>query len=365
MRRWGHPRKPPKFKVATPVNKGNIPKPGELTGIYKRIVTAEAKDRIQAMTDAILWYDAAMPFLLAGLPGKALDPNQQRTFGVATKARNLGMQGATDGEKETALLTCLRRYETIWTNTPKVNTFYDQYREKEQEFQEKLAKEKAKYDTVLIPLNTAFLPMGVSFAIQDHEKPRQIDVNRRQVLLSKGLMTSLLEKLKTEGVLPVLFSEASTALYTFAMEKDEQGSPKPNLGNLAKNIPVMLGNILQFASTVNPKSQLFHGYEGTVTATPVQAPAPKVRVNGSGVKPPKPVVPGKPGAIYQRGAKGAIWSQLTDEQPHAVADVIAGLKNGMERLRTIRYEGKQRGQWEVEITGGTVRLTILDLTLKP
>lgn len=351
-----------------------ILKPQELGTIYKSCITADTKVRVAALTAAVQWFDQNLVGLLAALPkpagatpAKCLSPEQQKLFATATKAKNLGLQAPGPEEQETALLMCLRKYEGVWKDVPelpKIDVVYDQYKAKKAELEQAFAAEQAKLNTVLVPLNTAFAGLGVSFTSAKAEKARQMD-GEGKIILSHDLVKTLAQKQRQQGLIPVLFSEAHAALYTSAMEPDGV-----NLQKLAKNVPVVFESILKYCGTLNPK-EVWRGFDpnGAVTAA-VGVKVPKTAKISTPRTPGEKKQPGpkveKVAGLWMPGKTAAVlFLALVDEQIHKVDDL--GISNAGAWIRILVKTGQRTGRWEATFDRkqNTVQMAIKDASLRP
>lgn len=300
-------------KVKKPRSKVN-----DLKAIYRRYVSADISARIAALAEATIWYDSAIPSLIAKKP---LNTEEQTLYSKANKAREYGRRGGTEEEQDTGYAKCLRMYEKLFSpridGLPEVDTYIEQYKKLKPKLDMKHAELVARYAAAMDALNASFKPLGIEFAIHkaDPDSPRQFDGNNK-ILISTELGKALSEKAKTEGLIAVVFSEAVTALKAAALEKDDQGEYAYNFPKLIDLIPKMLQAVMDYCYTV-PRVKLFkQATPGATTPVSVTPKQPKV----PGVRPPHvggrrtadlPFMPGSSiGKAFDMVLKGTTWIEL-------------------------------------------------------
>lgn len=365
------PVKPPKAAKAKPVKINTR----ELESAYRKLLSGSTTARVQALYEALNWWDATIPVLLTKA---SLDSSGISTYERANKARALGVgSGSGDEERETALRHCIKLYEKLWAtahNLPTITTYLERYEEEKAKLAAQEAALRARYDETLSALQTAFAPIGMKFQVQKSPIARQFD-GLQTIILSEDLCKVLMHKAKSEGLLSVLFSEAVTALKAASVERNDDGSSYMNVQRLSSSIPVLLSGILQYCDTV-PRSKVFKSapsadaVEATVSSTYTskvrqprvprepRAPRPQRDPNAPRVKRSfggGPMV----GGMYRPGSSIAIMFQrLEDMKPHELNDVAAGLNiaSPMERLKWIIRHGKETGKWRISVNGSTVQM---------
>lgn len=354
----GTPRVPKGPKVKPPAK----PKSKELTGAYKKLISGSRQARIQALYEAINWWDVAVKYFLSKKP---MDANALSTYEKANKARVLGLDtGATEGEKEMALSRCLKLYEKIWAasnGVPEIDPYLQTLNQEQAKLEAKELALQARYTDTLDALNKSFEPLGMSFGVQKSDIARQLDGKR--ILLSQDLCKVLSNKGRSEGLLSVLFSEAVTAVKAAAVETDAEGRATLNIQKILSDIPVMFQSILTFCDSV-PRSKVFRAAPETLEAT--------VGASVASSKPRQPRDPNKPhtsqgprrsglrvGGRYLPGSAMAIlYEQLQDQLAHPLSEILKGLAvgNPADRLKWLTRHGDETGKWKVTVSGNTVQM---------
>lgn len=357
------PPKPAKVKLPKPDMKA-------LVAIYKKLIAGSVTARVQALYEAITWWDSNIKVFLAKKP---MDSSNISTYEKANKARTLGIgSGSGDEEKETALRHTIKLYEKIWAadnKIPAISPYLTKLDEQKAKLEAQEKALQAKHAEVLSTLQTAFSPLGVNFAVQKSEIARQFD-GLKTILVSQDLCKGLADKAKAEGILSMIFSEVTTVLKAASIERDEDGDSVYNVQRLVSSIPAVLTSILQFCETV-PKGKVFKAAPDTLEATATASQkSPKVRVPRTPKDPnaPKPqrtaslAAAGKVGGRYKAGSSIAtIYERLADQQVHTVSELAAGLAlgNPMDRLKWIKVHGDENGRWKLDITGEKVKMTLI------
>jgi hypothetical protein len=362
-----------------PVVKLKSPSYGDLKIIYRKLVTANQSTRVAALFEAFDWWDAAIKYFMHKTK---ITPEQIKKFGVANKMRNLAIGGSNDNEKESAALQTLVLLEKIWAKemVPGVKHYYKKYEENKDHLELKEAAATARFQTVLEALNESFKSLNLTFELVKKTNSgniREYDgVNK--ILLSFTLAKVLNEKIKHEGLLPVLFSEAFTVIKSSGIEAitdpDAPGQIKhvPNLQMMLKSVPVVLEGILQYISNANPK-KIFRAYSGTLEATanatiPAAQPGvkiPKTKITHTHTKTHKHHTPRGGGNLvggrYQAGsAMALLYQRLADQKVHALGDLFQGLavNNPRDRLKYLIKHGTRSGNWSIVLQGNTAKMVL-------
>jgi hypothetical protein len=352
------------------------PKPSILHDTYKKLITANVAVRLAAFEEAMVWWDQAIPYFLSKAPLTAV---QQKYFAQANKARTMAMtaaastassvqQSGTDSERENAYKMTITKYQTIWPGAPKLDKVWQKFQAQKDILSKRDQELSLRFQYILDALNTAFQPLGLTFQVHKSEKPRQFD-GQDKILISSELAKSLVAKSKVEGMLPVLFSEAHTALYASAIDRGPDGQPITKLDKLARNVPVMMESMLRYINSV-PRNKVFRQFAdsaqltATIGAAPTAAPkAPRTpRAPGSAPSGLKGRAAGvKVGGRYIPGsAMAMLFERLCDQQPHKLADIFVGLptQDPMGRLKWIIKHGQETGVWTCTVTGQEARMEI-------
>jgi hypothetical protein len=357
------------------------PKPAALRDIYRRIITANITVRLAAFEEAMVWWDSAIPYFLSK---KQLTAAQQKQFALANKARTTAITAAGTGasatqavagdqERENAYKATITLYQKIWPAPPKLDAVWQKFQSQKGVLEKREQELTLRFQSITDALNQAFgSSMGLTFMVQKSEKARQFDgINK--ILLSQDLAKALVAKSKTEGMLPVLFSEAHTALYASAIEQTPDGQTITRLEKLARTVPTMLESILRYCNAM-PRNKVFRGFadDATLTATPG---APASTPSSAPKAPRAPRAPGatpigprgraagpKVGGRYVPGsAMGMLFERLSDQKPHKLTELFVGIpsQDPMGRLKWIVKHGTQFGNWKCDVVGQQATLTIL------
>lgn len=335
-------------KVRQP--KVKAPKWKDLKAAYSRYVAGDEDVRVQALYEAINWWDAAILYFLSKKP---MDSTQLSTYEKANKARALGLQGTTVGEKEAGMVMALKMYEKLWGEagkSPSIVAYAQKLDAVKADLTAKASALQDRFTAVLDLLTSAFTPLGIKFAVQNSDVQRQYDGNGT-ITLSRTLAKALIARMKTNGVLSVLFSEAPMVLNVLSIETDPEGRLVQNMTRLRTQLPGVLDSMLQYCQQV-PRGRLFRSAPDTLEAKPEEIAAKKPRqprapkASGTGAKPAGPMVGGR----YRAGsAMAVLYERLCDQQRKPLADVLAGVPAGnpLDRLKWLEKHGKETGKWTV------------------
>lgn len=344
----------------------------ELRVIYKKYIDASITTRIQAMFEALTWWDNAMLYFLSKGP---LDSAASKKYQLATKTRSTGVgTGVTDPERELALTRTLTFYETIWPDPllPTLAEAAKEYEANKADLEAKEAAFAAKYEEITAMLNDAFSAFNISFEIKDTGTDRAFD-GIDKIIISKGLAKVLHTKRKSEGVIPVLFSEFNTVVKSASFERDQTGQSTFSYKLYVKNVPKALDSIMAYLSTAE-RRQVFKAASVTVQATSATDAAPKAPRaqrgpntprTSSATKRPIPTFVQNPlrvGGRYLKGSAMAIlYERLSDGQEHSLTELFAGLNvsDPTNRLTWLARHGNDSNTWRVSITKSTAKMTIL------
>lgn len=360
-----------------PTPKVPVPRQSELKEIFKKLITANISNRIAALGEALDWWDNAQKNFLTN---SKLEPQQIKLMSLALKSRNLAIGAGTEPEKEQALLTALKLVEKIWVKKL-VITHVEYYKKYEENKVTLEAKEKAyaeRFQAITEAIDSAFKDLGLTYQVVKNTTQggiREFD-GEGKVLLTLNLAKELREKYKTEGLLPVLFSEAQYAMQCAGVDKindpDNPGQTKHVLSykKMVEAFPKVLEGILTYMANL-PKNKIFKGYNGSLQATAptvaqtttTKVHTPKVKSSsGSGQTRAHGSRKGtKVGGRYAPGsAMAELYTRLSDQKPHSISDLTKGLSvnNPMDRLRYLMKHGKRSGNWQITISGNTIQMTI-------
>lgn len=373
-RRYGSSRTSGPVKPPKPPSLPKQAKPEikDLAAAYKKYVNGSTTARVQALHEALAWWDVAIPYFLSKKP---MELAQLKSYERANKARALGIGGVTEGEQESGLRTTINLYEKIWGGdtsvVPSFQPFLDKYNQQKKELEAKEEALKAKYNSLLESLNGAYAEVGIKFAVQKSSVARQID-GRNLVLISQDLAKVLADRMKSEGLLSALLSEATTVVKVVSIEQDDQGRHSLNVQKMVQQLPVVLTNILRYCETV-PRNKVFKSapevLEANVSQTGNTKHAPKIQVPKIPRDPnaPKKSFGGrgggpKVGGRYIPGsAMATLYERLQDEQQKTLKDIFQGLTvgNPADRLKWLIRHGADSGKWSITVSGDKVQMRVL------
>lgn len=358
-------------KVKLPKAKKNTlpkPQPKELVEAYKNTVTGNVAARVQGFFAAITWWDTAVAYYLSKAPLTASDiklyekANKLRTQAVSVVSG--GQAGVTDGERIAFLERALLCYHQVWKDAPALQPHLDKYNAQAKELAAKESKLTDRFAVLLNALNGAFTPLGITFTIHDGDGPREFD-GVSKIMISKPLAKVLADKVRKEGLLPAIFSEAPLVLKALSIERDAEGNASLSLHRYFEQVPVMMAKVLEYFGTVE-RAKVFRAapdeLEATVgTITTGATPKPRAARPISTTPRPKlqsgPLVGGK----FKAGsAMAQLYSLLQDQTVKPLADITKQLAVGdpMGRIKALVKIGDESKRWKVTLTSTTVKMEV-------
>lgn len=215
-------------------------------------------DKVASFKLAFEWYANNMLGLLFGDP---LDVDRQKTYDRATKAKNLGDQGATEGEKFQAWTTALHLYEKVWSKKPlpKIDDALTS-----------TTPPPAVQNvlTVLQNLNTIFQP---------YVKFRATFNPSREFLQGEILIPYVdLDAFVAEQPLKIALNEVPTVAKVMSLVDDGEGNMNLDGRAFMTNLPLLLSQVGQWAT--DSSKQVFKpiGKSSISVAPPKVSSTPKV-----------------------------------------------------------------------------------------
>ena len=344
--------------------KVKAPKPNKLSEAYKSYLAATVDARVQALYEAINWWDAAIDYALSK---SSMPADKISTYERANKARALGMgAGATADERETALVQCIRQYEKIWPESilkrPSIDVYLAKLKEQLGDLQAKESSLKQRFQELLDMLNGVFSKFGISYTVQKSKEAREFD-GLGHITLSTELAKVLVQKMRGEGVLSVLFSEATVLLQAASVDQDASGGHFINVVKTFETLPLVLQSILAHCETV-PRSKVFKAAPTSLEATVADTVAKPQRA-------PRVVDPNKPkvtrakgnrvGGRYAPGcAMAMLYERLASGKPMPTSELFKGIaaNNPAERLKWLVRHGADSGKWTITWAGNTVQMVV-------
>jgi hypothetical protein len=179
---------------------------------------------------AIEWYANNITMMIAGAP---LDSDQIKTYDRALKAKALGENNTSEGEKAQALTTAIRLFEKLWAmknSLPLVDAAAPQ---KGQHVQDVM--------TVLGNLNGAFAVSGTKFRITFNAD--------REFLNGEVLIPSAeLDQMIGHPPLKTVLGEVPTVTQVLSIVTDEEGTASLDGVKYIATLPTVLSNVYDWAA---------------------------------------------------------------------------------------------------------------------
>ncbi len=352
-------------KVRLPKAKKNTlpkPQPKLLTEAYRKTVTGNTAARVAGFFEAITWWDDAVPYYLSKSPLSASDI---KLYERANKVRAQAVSvGVTDGERVVFLERTALTYHQIWKDVPAVQPFLDKYKAQAVELAAKEKKLTDRFTLLLSALNGAFTPLGIEFSIHDGDGPREFD-GVSKIMLSKALAKVLAEKVRKEGILPAIFSEAPMVLKALSIERDAEGNASLSLHRYFEKTPAVMSQMLTYCGTVE-RAKVFRAAPeeleatvGTITAGATPKPRPARPISTT----PRPNLQSGPkvGGKFKAGsAMAQLYILLQDQTEKQLDDIKKQLPVGdpMGRIKALVKIGADTKLWTVKLTSKTVQMEV-------
>lgn len=311
-RKAAEPKGPPK---PITINRPPIPV-GALASAYEWMT----KDEEVAFSLAFGWYSENVHALLFGDP---FDADRQRAYDRAVKARTLGDQGTTPGEKRQAWTTALRLFEKAWEKhgLPKV----DEVRTP--------SKDVEAVANLIADLNAVFASHGVRF------RP---SAGKTKELVENSISLPIESLRDGRSPLQVVLSEVPTVAKAISVKETPNGKALDGLAFMA-NLDAVLRSAGEWAS----------GNANAVRATKIVAKAtvPKTASGVSGTRthstrPAGTIFAVDPFGIFRRNtAKAAVAEVLDDGAFHSMSELEAlceklATSKGQARVAVSQLEAK-------------------------
>ena len=254
-------------------------------------------DKVISFRLAFEWYATNIVNLMFG---KALTEEQNKDLDRATKLKALGDDSTSEGEKENAWKSALRRYEKIWAekDLPKVDTALATTTPD---------KNVASLQTVLTNLNQVYRNFDVHFRLTSGEERESVE---KDILLPR----TELEQMVGQPPIKTALNEAINVAKVISIVTVE-GQQQLDGSLFMTHLPLVLKEVGDWASTTSGISKPVGKILRTPTpkATPVpEAPsAPRIMTAPSRIRIPAsdPYMIFKPDTI-----KAAISQRLSSHQ---------------------------------------------------
>lgn len=322
------------------------PNLSELNLHLAEIVTTNDAARISALRAAVQWYETSAPFYRM-----RFSPSQEKALQRALLCAVQGRGGATLGEEEQGLRMAMLQFEKALQpsipNLPKVQTYYDKLDADRARLEAQAAALRARFDDLLQPMERCFQGVGVGFEVRKVTQNRSLG-DRGNIIYSEEYAQQLISRMRTEGQLAVILSEAPVVLKAACMVRDSLGNVTVDATKMSSRTSELFGKLANLASIVGARINP-SGVSGSTSPTPNPAPpTPK----------PKPTVVHTHAGTYRPGSNCAIL--LERLRAHCaggalawVDDLLAGMNSKAPRsiLNDVATDGRASGKWEVRIIG--------------
>jgi hypothetical protein len=358
-----------------------VPKPDrtELKQIYAGVITFEATSRLDVLAKALAWYDKAIDWLVDS--GK-MPTNATKALDIAIKSRRHGISANYDNEKENAFRLALSRYEVVCATLKPIplKPFYEKYDAKKNALEKQAQKFSEIYQTLSDALTGALEPLDpsghpIQIIVANTDKARKFHPELRKLVYNKPTADNLMSLMKSEGLFPVVVSEIATLSRAAALRQDTTGIYQLDATKQVAAMDRMLKRLSAYFKESGSMKLLYakvnrpivvQTVNVAVDATPVNGPAPKIRIprgpriprqlNTSGPRVAGEFIPGSDIA--------KLWEFLSDGQLHTnqeIADFVQ--KENIQaklsgRLSAIRKIGINNSKWELYINKKGAQMTV-------
>jgi hypothetical protein len=353
-----HHRKQRQPRVAKAVKPAK-PKTRELRTMLKGIVSALPAYRINAMAQAMQWYDAAQPYVLYKLKGK-IDVKLAKALDIAAKCRNQGIGTTSEGEKETSFKMALTYYEKFYAilRPPTVNSFYETYEKRKVKLDSKHERIQDRFENILDLLTKACKPtahdgQSLILVAGEIDTARKNDAMLRQLIYSKEKLQELKRDVRVRGLLPVILEEIPNFATSAGLENHE-GKFMLNPAKKMQAYEVLMKNFVEFCQTPEAPKRLVKivGPNGHQLADPKAPRAPRVpRAPGTGRAL-------KIDGLYAEGSSRAVLYQtMLDGAWRTKKELTKACGSGVGfNLKVLQMKGLRSKLYQIETDGDKVRL---------
>jgi hypothetical protein len=320
------------------------PKTAELKKALEGLLAASPTNRVKALTAAVQWYDAALPYFIQNV---RLDPSKQKLYDLATKTRSQANGTNLVHEQEVALKSTVQLLEKVWKdavpNLPSSVDAYAEYQKRRAALEAQEAANKAKYQAVVNLLNLAFGGANLKVSVIESQQPRAIDfgdAGEVKIVLGDQHVAELSKVLQRQGPLDVIFSEVSYAARAMGVTSTNNGPALDPKAVVAK-LPTLFAGMhtaLKGAKAAKPAV--------TRTAAAQQPGAAATTPTRSAPASSGPLV----GGLYKPGTNNAIAFQFLSDQKYHTWQEIAqgtGAKYPKDGPYYIGKDGAKNGKWTV------------------
>lgn len=259
-RRSRKPRKPRVIKVKVAVVKR--PDVRILAKVLQGYISSSETDRLAALVNAVLWYDEALLWVMADrthLP--SLQPDEfRKAIDVADKCRKRALGTTFPAEKDTALRMALERYQIVCEKIPGLPLMapiFEAYQKQEQDLAAQQAALETRFAEGLNLIKSSLgLPLQIGFCEQckiwlakgslngcgehsvrfeesvirdlkvedDRQRPRKACPDVGLSVYNISSAKELVQSIRSEGCLPVIFRELNILTRHAAYETLDQGA---------------------------------------------------------------------------------------------------------------------------------------------
>lgn len=331
-----------------------------LKAIYRSLITGSEAQRIQVLSQALQWYDVALPYVIAKeqlAPAEVKE--RQRWLKKGSDARALGVSEKHLPARETAFKMALRMNEKVCRilHPPKVDKYYNKYLETRTKLEADAIRLQDKFSFLLQTLSSA-LPSSLTLKVIDHaQKPRMFN-GASEFAYSRDHADAMRRKLRREGLLVLVAEELPYLARALAREADGSGSgiysPQKQVNVMTK----LLHDFVKYAKSDDAPNRLVK--RGYVAREREEESTEETKEK----KPKAATVRGKK-SNEDRYIPGScidfLYKRLKNEKSWDVKELFAGApaNDPMQPLKRLVLHGDRYGDWKVAIAGDKVKMTMV------
>lgn len=342
----------------------------DLRAIYKNLATTDDGQRLNALAQALHWYDIAIPYVIARHGARTAD--QAKAWDIAAKCRDRGVSTTFNGEKETAFVTALKRYQKVVSELepPDLGEYYEELKQNETRLKLRQDKLEERFGNVVDLLNAALKPVNadgkvVEIKVGIVNQSYMMDPARSQLTLHRNMVKELRTMVRVEGLLVVVMEllEPLAKVCIMKPETDSTGQATGRYIAGEKEQRLMekklLWNLIEFCKKSDSAPKRLVKSEMARTLTSVSTGQKVQRTLGSGRLTRGPL---RAGLFVDKTAAATVFNILLDGQYHTVADlqklIPAKISN---RLHVIDVTGRRLAAkdgmgWQVRVEAGRAKL---------
>lgn len=335
------------------------PKVRDLKDILSGLITASLSKRIDALAEAMQWYDNAIDFVIK--KGQ-FDPNTTaKLMEKSRKTRELGIKTNHPEEKELSFKQTVGIMQKICSmlKPPPVEKYYAKYQSMKGKLETEGENANRKFSRILEIMNQLFPEAGIKFSVDPRSSdPRKYD-GTGEIIYSKHSMKEMWTLYRQEGVLALAFKEIMFLARAKATVPDGAGGFMRDHKLEIKAINELHQSIIKYARTDAAPTRLVKHpviyIAPTTQQVSTQSTVEKPKVSRVGFGKKKEA--GKP---YASGsAMDILWTRLSNGHEITKKELFDKVPthNPEDRLKWIIKHGPQKG-WSVSVNGDKVKMTI-------